>query len=117
MLVFGPLGFTAPLLLTALLALPILWFLLRAVPPAPIKRLFPGVVLLMGLEDRDSEPDRTPWWLLLLRLAAIAAMILGFAGPVLNPEAADEASDLPLLIVLENGWSAAPDWSKRIEAA
>ncbi len=117
MFMLGPLGFTTPLLLLGLLTLPILWFLLRAVPPAPVKRRFPGVVLLLGLEDRDSEPDRTPWWLLLLRLAAIAAMIIGFAGPVLNPEAPGEGGDLPLLVVLENGWSAAADWNARLEVA
>ena len=117
MLVLGSLGFGAPLVLVALLALPILWFLLRATPPAPVTRRFPGVVLLLGLEDRDAEPDRTPWWLLLLRLGALAAMILGFAGPVLHPEASGEAGDLPLLVVLENGWGAAPDWKARLEVA
>ena len=33
MLILGPLGFTAPLLLWGLLALPVLWLILRAVPP------------------------------------------------------------------------------------
>ena len=35
----GPIAFTAPWLLAALIALPILWLLLRAIPPAPVKRL------------------------------------------------------------------------------
>jgi hypothetical protein len=47
---------------------------------------FPGVALLLGLADEDAETDRTPWWLLLLRMLAVAAAIIGFAGPVLNPE-------------------------------
>ena len=64
----GPLAFTAPTLLLGLLALPVLWFLLRAVPPAPIRRRFPGVILLLGLQDDDNEADKTPWWLLLLRM-------------------------------------------------
>jgi hypothetical protein len=51
------LAFATPLLLLALLALPILWWLLRAVPPAPIRRRFPGVALLLGLQGR-REPDR-----------------------------------------------------------
>ncbi|KKM70275.1 hypothetical protein LCGC14_1442330, partial [marine sediment metagenome] len=72
----GPIGFTAPWLLLGLLALPILWILLRAVPPAPVRRLFPGVALLLGLDDDAQESDRTPWWLLLLRSGAIAALIL-----------------------------------------
>ncbi len=119
MLVLGPIGFTTPWLLVALAALPVLWLILRAVPPAPVRRLFPGVVLLLGLEDRDSEADRTPWWLLLLRMLALAAMILGFAGPVLNPSAGDDArrGDLPLLVFIDNSWASAPDWQLRIEAA
>ena len=44
----GPLGFSAPWLLLGLIALPILWILLRAVPPAPIRRRFPGVALLLA---------------------------------------------------------------------
>ena len=66
-------AFTTPLLLLGLIALPILWLLLRAIPPAPIKRRFPGVALLLGLEDTDREADKTPLWLLMLRALAIAA--------------------------------------------
>ena len=55
-------GFASPLLLLALVALPILWFLLRAIPPAPIRRRFPGVALLLGLTDDERQADKTPWW-------------------------------------------------------
>ena len=57
MWMLGPVGFTAPWLLLGLIGLPILWFLLRAVPPAPIRRRFPGVVLLLGLRDEDAQID------------------------------------------------------------
>ena len=80
MLTLGPLAFSAPWLLLGLGALPILWLLLRAVPPAPIRRRFPAVALLLGLRDDESLTERTPWWLLLLRLLAVAALIAGFAG-------------------------------------
>ena len=116
MVMFGPIGFLTPWLLWGLVALPLLWFLLRAVPPAPIRRRFPGVALLLGLKDEDAEADKTPWWLLLLRMAAIAALILGFAGPVLNPEP-KQAGSAPLLIVLDGGWAEAGDWARRIERA
>ncbi len=86
MWMLGPIGFTSPLLLLGLIALPILWLLLRAVPPAPIRRRFPGVALLLGLSDDKVETDKTPWWLLLLRALAIGAAIIAFAGPVLNPQ-------------------------------
>ncbi|MBS0125768.1 DUF4159 domain-containing protein [Thetidibacter halocola] len=113
----GALGFTTPWLLLGLLALPILWVILRAVPPAPIRRRFPGVVLLLGLKDDDQVTDRTPWWLLLLRMLAVAAVILGLAGPVLNPETEDRAAgDGPLLIVMDASWASAADWRARITA-
>ena len=54
-------------------------------------------------------PERTPWWLLLLRMVALAAAILAFAGPVLNPR--PESSGAPLLVLLDGGWGDAPDWA------
>jgi len=111
-MMLGPIGFTAPWLLLALAALPILWILLRAVPPAPIRRRFPGVALLLGLSDDDTVTDRTPWWLLLLRMLAVAALIVGLAGPVLNPEQkGEETAADPLLIVRDASWASARDWT------
>ena len=116
MMVLGGIGFTAPWLLVALLALPILWLILRAVPPAPIRRRFPGVALLLGLNDDETVSDRTPWWLLLLRILAVAAIILGLAGPVLNPEMDQAEGDGPLLIVLDGTWAGAARWPQQSEA-
>lgn len=112
MLVLGPLGFVTPWVLVALAGLPILWLILRAMPPAPRRIAFPGVELLRGLTDRSPVAQRTPWWLLLLRLAAVAALILAFAGPVWKPVVSVPAGG-PLLVVLDAGWSAAPDWAGR----
>ncbi|WP_299414499.1 DUF4159 domain-containing protein [uncultured Sulfitobacter sp.] len=116
MMVLGGIGFTAPWLLLALAALPILWLLLRAVPPAPIKRRFPGVALLLGLKDDETVSDRTPWWLLLLRMLAIAAIIIGLAGPVLNPEAEQAEGNGPVLFVLDGSWAGATRWPQQQEA-
>ena len=116
MTVFGPIGFAAPWLLVALIALPILWLILRAIPPAPIRQRFPGVALLLGLQDDESVSDRTPWWLLLLRMLAVAAMILGLAGPVLNPEDDGQAGSGPLLVVMDGSWAGAAQWARQIEA-
>lgn len=112
MWMLGPIGFTAPWLMLGLIGLPILWFLLRAVPPAPVRRRFPGVVLLLGLRDEDAQAERTPWWLLALRMLALAAAIIGFAGPVLNPEVR-AAGEGPLLIVADASWASARDWLRR----
>ncbi|MFP5510279.1 MAG: DUF4159 domain-containing protein [Alphaproteobacteria bacterium] len=116
-MIIGPIGFAAPWLLLALLALPILWIILRAVPPAPIRRRFPGVALLLGLKDDDSVTDRTPWWLLLLRMLAVAAVIIGLAGPVLNPQQDRQPGSGPVLIVMDGGWPGAQDWTSRAELA
>lgn len=107
-------GFATPWILWSLLALPILWWILRAVPPAPVRRRFPGIALLLGLRDRDPESQRTPWWLLMLRIAALAALIVALAGPVLNPSRALPGQG-PLLVVMDASWASARDWPRRIE--
>ena len=114
MTILAGIGFSAPWLLTALLALPVLWIILRAVPPAPRRWTFPGVSLLLGLKDDEAVSDRTPWWLLLLRMLAAAAIIIGLAGPVLNPNRAETGSG-PLLIALDASWAGATHWQDKID--
>ncbi len=114
MTVLAGIGFTAPWALLGLLTLPILWLILRAVPPAPIRRLFPAVTLLLGLKDDESVSDRTPWWLLLLRMLAAAAIIIGLAGPVLNPSR-DQTGSGPLLLVLDASWAGATRWPATLD--
>ena len=116
MFMVGPIGFALPWLLLGLVALPILWILLRAAPPAPIRRRFPGMALLLGLKDHEAETDKTPWWLLLLRMLAVAAAIVGFAGPMLNPDVRVTGSG-PLLVVVDGSWADARDWPRRVEKA
>ncbi|KPA20536.1 hypothetical protein shim_35260 [Shimia sp. SK013] len=112
-MMFGlAIGFTTPILLAALVVLPILWLILRAIPPAPVKRRFPGVVLLLGLSDDDTVTDRTPWWLLVLRMLALAAVIIGLAGPLLNPQDREEGRG-PLLVLMDGSWASASDWDAR----
>ncbi len=115
MMVLGGIGFATPWLLLGLLALPILWLILRAVPPAPLRRRFPGVALLLGLKDDESVSDRTPWWLLLLRMLAVATIIIGLAGPILNPEEQQADGAGPLLIVLDGTWAGATRWTQQAE--
>ncbi|WP_435163948.1 DUF4159 domain-containing protein [Falsirhodobacter sp. 1013] len=116
MWILGPIGFTAPLVLPALVLLPVLYVLLRAVPPAPIRRRFPGVALLLGLADKDAQAHRTPWWLMALRMLAVAAAILAFAGPVLHPRVQGGGTG-PLLIVMDASWGDARDWPRRLARA
>ena len=83
MLSLGPLAFALPWVLTALATLPLLWLLLRVIPPAPKRVVFPALALLLGLNMREETPRSTPWWLILLRLtiAAQIAAALAAADP------------------------------------
>ncbi len=110
------LTFAAPLALFGLLALPLIYLLLRVTPPRPREIVFPGVRLLRGLLPEKETPAQTPWPLLLLRLAIAALIALAMAGPVWSP-ARGLAGGGPTLIALDDGWSAAPDWDQRLAAA
>ncbi len=106
------LSFTSPLLLAALAALPVIWFLLRATPPAPKRTRFPAFMILRQLTTSEETPDRTPWWLLLLRLVLAALVIIGLAGPVLNAPAPSPGAG-PLILVVDDSWAAAQRWMAR----
>jgi hypothetical protein len=108
------LAFLNPLLLAGLIALPAIWWLLRTVPPAPKRIEFPATRILVGIEDKEKQPDKTPWWLTLIRMLAATLMIFALAEPVLNPiKRATLAGNGPVAIVIDNGWAAAPRWAER----
>src|SRR5262245_53790447 len=111
------LSFAEPLLLLGLLSLPVLWWLLRVMPPRPRRVEFPPTRLLFDIAPREETPSRTPWWLTALRLAAAALLIFAAAGPILNPKTGLAGSTAPLLLLLDDGWSAASSWDMRIKAA
>ena len=112
MLNLGLIAFAQPALLFALIALPAIWLLLRVTPPAPRRQRFPAIRLLHGLHAGEETPHRTPWWLLLLRLLIAALIILGLAQPLLNP-AAQLSGSGPMVLVVDDGWSAARFWQAR----
>jgi len=116
MLNLGLIAFAQPWLLLALAGLPLLWLLLRLTPPAPRRMVFPAIRLLAGLKAPEETPARTPWWLLLLRLLIVTLIILALAQPLLNP-AAQLAGNGPLVLVVDDGWSAARFWPARQGAA
>jgi hypothetical protein len=112
-----PLSFLQPLMLLGLLSLPLLWWLLRVMPPRPRRIDFPPTRLLFDIAAKEETPSRTPWWLTALRLLAAALVIFAAAGPVWNPKAGAARSTAPLTILLDDGWSAASSWETRIRAA
>ncbi|HET6839654.1 MAG TPA: DUF4159 domain-containing protein, partial [Bradyrhizobium sp.] len=109
--------FAEPLLLLGLLSLLALWWLLRVMPPRPRRVEFPPTRLLFDIAPKEETPSRTPWWLTALRLLAATLVILAAAGPIWNPQAGLAGSNAPLVILLDDGWSAASSWEMRVKAA
>ncbi|MFZ0238678.1 MAG: BatA domain-containing protein, partial [Xanthobacteraceae bacterium] len=111
------LGFTEPLVLTGLITLPALWWLLRLIPPRPRRIDFPPTRLLFAIAPREETPARTPWWLTLLRLALAATIIIAAAGPLFHPPLAATKTRAPLVILFDDGWTAASTWEARLRTA
>jgi hypothetical protein len=109
----GSLAFATPFILTALVALPVIWWLLRLTPPRPEKEVFPPLRILLALGKREETPATTPWWLLLLRLVMAALVIIALAGPLLNPGAPTLSASGPVAIVFDNGWASASNFDRR----
>lgn len=112
-----PLAFAQPLVLFALAGLPLLWWLLRLVPPRPRRIEFPPTRLLFEIAPKEETPTRTPWWLTLLRLLLAALVIIAAAGPMWNPAVTTAASRAPLLLLIDDGWAAASTWTVRMRTA
>ena len=111
MLTLGALSFAAPWVLAALAILPVLWLLLRLTPPSPKRIRFPAIRLLMGLNPHEETPNRTPWWLVLLRLVIACLAILALAQPLWNA-APNSGKKRDLLLVLDDGWASAGKWQE-----
>ncbi len=109
-----PLGFASPLVLFGLLSLPVLWWLLRLIPPRPRRIEFPPARLLFDIAPKEETPARTPWWLTLLRLSLAALLIIAAAGPVWNPSVATSGGSTPLALLIDDGWASASTWDARI---
>ncbi len=116
MLDLGLLGLTNPWLLAALIGLPALWWLLRVMPPAPRRLRFPAIRLLLGLQPEEET------------LGAHAALADGAAHGArraadpgagrtgAQSRAGAVAARGPLVLVVDDGWAAAPHWDQRLAA-
>lgn len=110
----GALVFLNPWLLAALAALPVIYWLLRTVPPRPQQVPFPATRILVGLDNKDRTPAKTPWWLMLIRLLAASLVIAALAEPVLNPTREKGLQGTgPVVIAVDNGWASAAHFAQR----
>ncbi|KRB19176.1 MULTISPECIES: DUF4159 domain-containing protein [Mesorhizobium] len=112
-----PLSFGAPMVLWGLLALPVIWWLLRLTPPKPQSEIFPPLKILARVLKREETPQQSPWWLTLLRLLMAALIVAALAEPVFNPREKLPAEGAALALVIDNDWASAADWNKRVATA
>jgi len=111
----GGITFLAPLTLLGLLALPLIWWILRVTPPSPKKQSFPPLRILQDVVTEEETPDSTPLWLLLFRILMGAIIAVALARPILQQ--AEGITSRPLTLVIDDGWDAAPNWSNVIREA
>lgn len=110
-IIFGSMLFQAPMALGLLIALPIIYFLLRVSPPAPRRVFFAPLRLLFDIEQKEETPDKTPWWVLLIRLLALIAIILAFADTYWSKSPPDrKLGQNPSLLLIDDGWASAANW-------
>ncbi len=112
-----PLTFGFPAILWGLLALPVIWWLLRLTPPKPQTEVFPPLKILARVLKREETPQKSPWWLTLLRLLMAAIVVMALAEPVFNPREKLPTTGSALALVIDNDWSSAPDWDRRVATA
>lgn len=113
-LALGPVTFAAPLVLLGLASLPPLWWLMKSIPPKPIRHAFPAMSILFNLNSEDQAPMRMPLWQRLMRLTAAGMVITGLAQPQLNADIPLEGTG-PVMLVVDNGWASARGWPARTE--
>jgi hypothetical protein len=104
-------------MLAALLALPVIWYFLRLVPPKPRVEQFPPTRLLIEIAKKEEQPAKSPWWLTALRLLLAAAVIFALAGPVFKPTGEVAPGKGTLLLVVDNGWASEPQWTSMVATA
>src|ERR1700735_1619283 len=112
-----PIGFAEPLVLLGLLTLPVLWWLLRLIPPRPRRIDFPPTRRPLEIAPKKKTPARTPWWLTLIRLSLAALVIIAAAGPLWHPSLATSTSRAPIALLIDDGWAAANTWTARLRTA
>nr|WP_210345384.1 DUF4159 domain-containing protein [Jiella flava] len=111
------LAFGAPFVLAGLLALPVIWWLLKLTPPRPQVEAFPPLRILQRVLKTEETPSKSPWWLTLLRLLLAALVIFALAAPTLNPRETVISGSGPVALLVDNGWSSGANWDARRKAA
>ena len=98
--------------MAALVLLPLIWWLLRVTPPTPWRICSRRCACSWGLVQREETATRSPPWLIVLRLALAAAVIIAAAHPLVNAARWLRGAG-PVILVIDDGWAAASRWPDR----
>ena len=101
----GGVSFASPWMLLGLGSLPLLWWLMRSIPPRPREEDFPAIRFLFDLESDEQEVSTMPLWQRMIYLTAAASAVTALADPVIDPPALI-THDNTVMLVIDNGWSA-----------
>ncbi|MEL6686414.1 MAG: DUF4159 domain-containing protein [Pseudomonadota bacterium] len=111
----GSLTLLAPLTLLGLLALPLVWWILKISPPAPKRRLFPPVAILKDIVTDEETPQGTPWWVLLYRLLMVALAVFALSLPLFQQS--EDTGNAPVTLIIDDSAASAPLWSDMMDDA
>jgi hypothetical protein len=115
--IFPGLAWETPWMLHALAALPFIWLIIRHIPPMPTAVFYPALRLLSTLHTEKQAAHKPPFWLVLMRIFAIAALIIAAAGPHTPPPSALQSHGAaPYIILVDNDASHSGHWG-RMQAA
>jgi len=107
--------FLAPVVLFGLLALPLVWWILRISPPKPREQIFPPLRILEGVRADEETPSGTPLWLLIFRLLMVALVAIALAQPIFQSTQV-ETQKRPTIFMDQSVFSA-PVWEDMIDEA
>ena len=100
--------------LLALALVPIIWWVSRLVPMSPKRIIFPATRFLRNLMSERQAAKNAPIWLKILRAAGLILIILAVSNPIIRlKNQSTEAFPNKFIFVIEDSYSAAPDYDTR----
>ena len=112
--IINTLAFTNYYALLGLLALPLIFLIIKSLPPSPKKMFFSSFYLINKLEKTSVTKNNIPFWLLIYRIILITLIVLFFSKPYLNSTAKTSDADAikSYVIIADIGWSMSKEWEK-----
>ena len=106
-------GFSNYYALLGLALTPVIWIIVKSLPPVPKSFNFSSFFLLEKIDHDNSKNKKTPLWLVLFRTFLFILIVFFFSKPFLKNENSITGEKYEkYIIVADIGWSIAKDWDK-----